>query len=156
MKMNSKSSESDKKSVKTEVETIEENKNNNNTLTDTCTETMTNGDDETDILENPSSTLKLDELDLRQDLRDAHTKLEDEKKKSKSWHDKYKDMKNRYGRVDKHLQEEKKRRTEIENHHEQVYSCTRNKLKIVNDAKSCLEAENRKLKSTIDRFIAEM
>ena len=93
---------------------------------------------------------------LGQDLRDAHTKLEDEKKKSKSWHDKYKDMKNRYGRVDKHLQEEKKRRTEIENHHEQVYSCTRNKLKIVNDVKSCLEAENRVLKSTIDRFIGEM
>jgi len=117
-----------------------------------------------------TTTLELDELvesdelfKKRQEIYEVNVKLDEEKKNRKLWQEKYKekskaysDIKNRYGRADRQWMEEKRRRTDIENHHEQVYACTRNKLKIVNDAKSCLEAENRSMKRMIDGLIVNI
>jgi len=132
-------------------------------------ETTINDDTNTNAGET-TTTLELDELvesdelfKKRQEIYEVNVKLDEERKNRKHWQEKYKekskaysDIKNRYGRADRQWMEEKRRRTDIENHHEQVYACTRNKLKIVNDAKSCLEAENRSMKRLIDGLIVNI
>ena len=153
-------------SINIEFGTQNSNRNSSE-MNETATindETNTNADGETTTTLELDDLLESDELiKKRQEIYQVNVKLDDERKKKTHWQEKYKekskaysDIKNRYGRADRQWMEEKRRRTDIESHHEQVYACTRNKLKIVNDAKSCLEAENRSMKRLLDEMIVRI
>ena len=135
-------------------------KSRNTLETKNCDDTTNTVTNDSTIENETPSELEHDLVRLiekQQELREVKTQLAEEKKHSKDL--KYKcseksseieKLKYKYERSYKRLQEEKKRRNEIENHHELVYACTRNKLKVVNEAKQCLEAQNHKLRSLIN------